>query len=782
MTSPTHNAVEALERHFGFRAFLDGQEAVVSALLSGRDALVVMPTGGGKSLCYQLPALCCEGVTVVVSPLIALMKDQVDALQRRGIAAAMINSTLTLAEQKERLGQLRRGELKLVYIAPERFRSGLFLDALREVEIALFAIDEAHCLSQWGHDFRPDYLRLGHALEKLGHPQTAAFTATATSEVRADILQHLRLRDPFECVRGFARPNLSLAITRTATHAEKYARLFKIVGEHRTGIVYCATRKRVEEVYQALREETASVMFYHGGLDDDAREKAQNLFMSKKADVVVATNAFGMGIDRADVRFVVHFEFPGSVEAYYQEAGRAGRDGEPAWCELFFNFADRRTQEFFILGANPGALTIRAVYQALLSWQDGSHEVRVPIKDIAERLQIKNEMAVSSALGILARAGYIERFDVPGQRLRGTRLLRPELAARYLELDEAALAEKARRDFAKLDAMIALCDAATCRQRWILDYFGEKDAAECGICDACTRTGTSSQLRASTDDELILLRKALSGVARMSQRTSEGWRGRFGRTKIIAMLIASRSQDILELRLDQLSTYGLLKHVGSGYLNALFREIQAAGLVESTGGTRPVLALTPKGERVMLGRESCSLRWPGGLSVTAISPPEEVRASMTPRRAVSPRPRAGSAAGSRGQQIQIGAAAASSSVPDSVQPHGTAALPVEIQRHLHSVQSPEEGGAPSERFSNSDPLNELGFDAQLFEKLKACRLEIARAAGMPAYVVFHNSTLEFFARLKPKTVEAAKRIRGVSDTKAEKYLGPFLEVIRAESD
>ncbi|MBA2241341.1 MAG: ATP-dependent DNA helicase RecQ, partial [Chthoniobacterales bacterium] len=247
------NAREALEKYFGFREFLDAQEEVVTALIGGADALVVMPTGGGKSLCYQLPALLLEGTTVVVSPLIALMKDQVDALQRRGIAASLINSSLRIDEQRERIRALARGEYKLVYIAPERFRSRSFLDALGESTIALFAVDEAHCLSMWGHDFRPDYFRLDAVLERLGRPQVAAFTATATPEVRQDILQHLRLREPREFVAGFARPNLNLLVRQTENETRKYERIQALIAEHRTGIIYCATRKRAEAVAANLQ-------------------------------------------------------------------------------------------------------------------------------------------------------------------------------------------------------------------------------------------------------------------------------------------------------------------------------------------------------------------------------------------------------------------------------------------------------------------------------------------------------------------------------------------------
>ena len=333
----THDPREALEKHFGFGEFLAGQEQVVSSLLSGQDALVVMPTGGGKSLCYQLPALVMDGVTIVVSPLIALMKDQVDGLLKKGVAVTMINSTLSPDEQRDRIRRMREGEFKLVYVAPERFRSENFVSALQQVPIALFAVDEAHCLSAWGHDFRPDYLRLKYALEKLGYPQTAAFTATATPVVRQDILEHLKLRDPAVSISGFERPNLSLRVTQCSGNKEKYARLKSVVDEQQTGIVYCATRKKVVEVSESLASMGVNVVAYHGGMDDKARAEAQDAFLNGTSDVAVATNAFGMGIDRSDVRFVVHFELPGSIEAYYQEAGRAGRDGERAVCELFFN-------------------------------------------------------------------------------------------------------------------------------------------------------------------------------------------------------------------------------------------------------------------------------------------------------------------------------------------------------------------------------------------------------------------------------------------------------------
>ncbi|KKU47970.1 hypothetical protein A3H10_04330 [Candidatus Uhrbacteria bacterium RIFCSPLOWO2_12_FULL_46_10] len=410
-----------LEESFGHVEYRAGQEEAIAAILDGRDALIVMPTGAGKSLCYQLPALCLPGVTIVVSPLIALMKDQVDDLNGRGLPAAFINSTMSSSSITERLREIALGHYKLLYIAPERFYDKRFVEALKDVEVSLFAVDEAHCISEWGHDFRPSYLTLKSAAAvlgsprgvpqsgtKWGRPSIVALTATATPDVRDDIISALGLNNPYVLVTGFDRPNLRYGVFRIDL-GEKIARALDLINEIKgPAIIYAGTRDTVDQLLDVLNMNDIKAVGYHAGMDKRQRDENQQSFMNNQVLVMVATNAFGLGIDKANVRLLIHYDLPGTLEAYYQEAGRAGRDGAESYVVLFYHPSDRYLREFFLEGENPSPELIRAI------WHYFTYQVGEPIyttyAEILEGAGVRApELAIGTALNILERGGYLRR-------------------------------------------------------------------------------------------------------------------------------------------------------------------------------------------------------------------------------------------------------------------------------------------------------------------------------------------------------------------------------------
>ena len=504
----TPSSAEALLASvFGFQSFRPGQEEIVRAILDGRDTLAIMPTGGGKSLCFQLPALCLPGLTVVISPLIALMRDQVRALRENGVAAGALTSGNTEEETEAVFDALSKGELKLLYMAPERLATGGATALLRRHEVSLIAVDEAHCVSQWGHDFRPDYLRIGELKRALGVP-LAAFTATADEETRAEIVERLfDGRAPASFLRGFDRPNIHLAFA-PKDQPRRQILNFAAARKGQSGIVYCASRAKTESLSQALNEAGHSACFYHGGMEAEDRRIVEARFQREDGLIVVATVAFGMGVDKPDIRWVAHADLPKSIEAYYQEIGRAGRDGAAAETYTLF----------------------------------GPEDIRL------RRAQIDEGLAP---------------FD------------------------------RKAADHGRLNALLGLAEAISCRRQQLLGYFGESLPEPCGNCDLCD---TPPELFDATDP----VRKALSAAL----RTEES----YGAGHLIEILLGNANDKIRARGHDRLPTFGVGTELTRPQWQAVFRQMMGLDLVRPDAERHGALVMTKRAHPVLRGEETVTLR------------------------------------------------------------------------------------------------------------------------------------------------------------------------------
>ena len=493
-----------LKTYFGYDEFRNGQDKLIESIIKGRDALGIMPTGGGKSICYQLPAIALDGITIVISPLISLMKDQVDSLNELGINAAFMNSTLDNGEFLQILEGIRANSYKIVYVAPERLNTDSFINLVKDIRISLVAVDEAHCISQWGHDFRPSYLEIPRFINSLKQrPAVAAFTATATKEIIKEIKRLIGLRNPIEVTTGFDRPNLYYQVLKVSNKSKFLIEYLNENFKTESGIVYCATRKSVESLVKILNDKGFSAVGYHGGMNSEERQNNQDEFILGNKRLIVATNAFGMGIDKPDVRFVIHYNMPKNMEAYYQEAGRAGRDGEKSDCILLYSASDI----------------------------------------VKQKLMIQND-------------------DIDPKR--------QEMLYKNLQY------------------LVNYCNTNDCLRNQILNYFDEDSASD--KCKNCSNCIDSSEMI----DITLEAQKILSCIYRVNQR--------YGANMVIQVLRGSKNKKVLEARLDNVSTYGIMKEYSDSAISEIIMTLVSSGYIHMTHDKYPVLKLTSKSADVLSGK------------------------------------------------------------------------------------------------------------------------------------------------------------------------------------
>ncbi len=807
----TYNLDEALHDRFGLERFRPGQREAIVEVLAGRDVLCVMPTGGGKSLCYQLSAVLLPGVTLVVSPLIALMKDQVDALTVRGIRATLINSTLDANEQAARIAEVEMGRYDLVYVAPERFRSGRFVEMMNRVKPALLAVDEAHCISEWGHDFRPDYARLGLARKALGMPPCIALTATATDQVRRDIADQLDLRDPAQFVTGFDRPNLSYRVIEARKDVEKLTALAQAL-ERNPGaaVVYASSRKKVEEVGNFLgRELRREAVIYHAGLERDARTEAQERFMSGRADVVVATNAFGMGVDKSNIRAVVHFNMPGTVEAYYQEAGRAGRDGLPAECVLIHAPGDRYLQEMFIENEYPPPDAVYRVYDYLRGIE--ADPIELTQSEIKEAVPLDlNETAVGTALRILESAGALERFS-PRENQAIIRIQSvPE---------EGRLADRVSSSAHVQKIVMTALEGLVNRRIGEPVYFHPDDFATSLGLDRSALTRALKNLCAELPiDYIPPFRGHAIRVLNRSRKARD--------LKIDFSTLQKRKNQEYD-KLERMIKYAEARACRRAYILQYFGdpEVSRCGRCDNCGvsptdhPSQTASVDTPAGREVLQKVLSGVARSKGKFGKTAVakmlvgSSSEQIERSGLMKLSTF-----GILAGSGFTQKEVveildallaGGLVEAEDV-DRFRPvvklseagwtwiKSTTPPSVELALTPYLAEKVRSGGlerlTPAAKPPEPPPQTTADFDADadasgweppsaangdpLYETLKALRLQWAKAANVRAFQVFSNRVLEELVRLRPTTPRDLAAIKGIGPSTLERYGSGLLDAIR----
>lgn len=624
----TLTPIQVLQKYFGYDSFRDGQEDVIDSVVSGQDSFVAMRTGGGKSLCFQVPAMCLPGTALVISPLIALMKDQVDTLLAKGIPAAALNSNMSYEEVNQTLAAARRGEYKLLYIAPERFDSDWFLRSLEQIPISFVAVDEAHCISVWGHDFRLAYRRLPEALDSIGKStgkriSRVALTATATPSVRDDVVKQLGLNNPAQFMLGYARDNLTLMVKTLDRSETKDIALLDYLNSRPKGeptIIYSATIKTMPEIAQTVSKSGRSVVIYNGKLDPATRERNQELFIKGEVDVIVATNAFGMGIDKADIREVIHYNVPASLENYYQEVGRGGRDGNPARGMMFFQHgADERLQRFFIDGNHPRVESVRALHSNYR--RQGKGKTEMHRTNVTRGIPFATQFQDEALLRRLKHCGQIDYTQGSTYETWSIEIKNPEAP-----IDLRDLADQRRTAEGNLESMLTFAKTKKCRMKMLLEHFGDLNPKDCGQCDRCKAIGVTKSIESRAQDDAVSP-TAIQTVLTMVNNSPSPMTPE----QACHVLLGVHDVALIRAGLTRLKEYGALKHYAQPKLWAVLAHTSSHGLLSLKNGS---LSLTSRGLDVMNRGTSSAKPLQGAIDDLFNEPVSEQRIDMALKRAL----------------------------------------------------------------------------------------------------------------------------------------------------